>query len=313
MYTPFIIVLIYSFLIQFSIQQPIVLLDYYPHLYAWNQTSFSFDAKYLSLPPTAPSLQPNFFTSPSSEPFHSYSDPASQQDVVILDLLGDLSHGYYIDLAANDARVKSNTYILDVYNMWNGVCIEPNPKHFFGLLSYRKCKIFINPVAGIPGESVRFRFHLDGLGGIVHNETDNQGEDPEDTIVITTTLNHILHFSQSPKLIHYLSLDIEGAEFIAMEHFDFSKHIFYVISVERPKQKLHELFVRHGYVFLRVLLGGYGECLYLHHTFPKLNEQMKLHYRAEIVPVWNNNKHPYLLHPPWNGSYVPVPTASKDE
>lgn len=47
-----------------------------------------------------------------------------RQDQIILDLLGP--NGYFIDLAANDAKVLSNTLLLERHG-WNGLCVEPNP------------------------------------------------------------------------------------------------------------------------------------------------------------------------------------------
>jgi len=46
------------------------------------------------------------------------------QDEAILDLLGN--SGYFVDLAANDAKEFSNTLALEKAG-WNGLCIEPNP------------------------------------------------------------------------------------------------------------------------------------------------------------------------------------------
>lgn len=46
------------------------------------------------------------------------------QDDIVLDLLGP--NGYFIDLAANDAKDLTNTLALERHG-WKGLCVEPNP------------------------------------------------------------------------------------------------------------------------------------------------------------------------------------------
>ena len=51
----------------------------------------------------------------------------ARQDECVLSLLRNQTNGYFIDLASNDATILSNTYSLERYFDWNGLCIEPNP------------------------------------------------------------------------------------------------------------------------------------------------------------------------------------------
>jgi hypothetical protein len=46
------------------------------------------------------------------------------QDEIVLDLIGP--DGYFIDLAANDAKDLTNTLALERHG-WKGLCVEPNP------------------------------------------------------------------------------------------------------------------------------------------------------------------------------------------
>jgi hypothetical protein len=46
------------------------------------------------------------------------------QDEIVLDLIGP--NGYFIDLAANDAKDLTNTLALERHG-WDGLCVEPNP------------------------------------------------------------------------------------------------------------------------------------------------------------------------------------------
>ena len=81
--------------------------------------------------------------------FHIYAGPEKmrsegsfkshsqvQQDKVIHTMFP--WSGYFIDLAANDWKYLSNTYSLERYGGWNGLCIEPNSIYWEGYLN-RRC------------------------------------------------------------------------------------------------------------------------------------------------------------------------------
>lgn len=50
------------------------------------------------------------------------------QDEIVVDLVG--KNGYFVDLAANDAKDLTNTLALERDHGWNGLCIEPNPGYW---------------------------------------------------------------------------------------------------------------------------------------------------------------------------------------
>jgi hypothetical protein len=72
---------------------------------------------------------------PNDEIWHSQA----RQDELVLALLRNKTGGYFVDLAANDAVSLSNTYSLERYWGWKGVCIEPNPIYWHNLSAYRSC------------------------------------------------------------------------------------------------------------------------------------------------------------------------------
>lgn len=78
-----------------------------------------------------------------------------------------------------------------------------------------------------------------------------------------------------PKVIDYLSLDVEGAEYFAFKDFDFSEFTFLSATVERPKQ-LHDLLLKNDYFFLKHH-GDFGDTMYIHKTIPNFDEIMKKH------------------------------------
>ena len=90
----------------------------------------------LPQPQLGPS-QPGISSPDHQQPRKWYAQ--ARQDELVSALLHNKTNGYFIDLAANDATVLSNTYALEKYYNWTGVCIEPNPIYWHNLTSYRKC------------------------------------------------------------------------------------------------------------------------------------------------------------------------------
>ena len=45
--------------------------------------------------------------------------------------------GFYIDMAANDAKRLSNTYLMDRNLSWRGLCVEANAQYTRGLIDER--------------------------------------------------------------------------------------------------------------------------------------------------------------------------------
>ena len=84
------------------------------------------------------------------------------------------------------------------------------------------------------------------------NITDNVNE----ITVKTITLQDLLDKCNTPKIIHYLSLDTEKTELSILKMFDFSKYIFLYITVENNKTEpnnteLKNLLLDNGYLYIQ--------------------------------------------------------------
>ena len=179
--------------------------DNYPYFYQWNHHNQTFIKKtHKAIAPDAPSLQKDFYTAKPSMPFRSHSQRRIQ-DMLVLDIFNNKSHGYFVDLAANDWSHLSNSFVIEYYKHWEGVCIEPNPEYLLGLLSNRKCHIFTNPVSSANNDIIKF--NINGVfGGIIGNDYDNKvGKNTVD--MYTVTLTSILDLVHAPNVcILYLCL-----------------------------------------------------------------------------------------------------------
>jgi FkbM family methyltransferase len=279
-----------------------------PHYYELDKSHVTFENKTMELPKNAASLQSNFLIDKSAPwKFHSQA----KQDCTINSLFNDKNGGYFVDLAANDWSELSNSLMLEYYNDWRGVCIEPNPIYLEGLLSNRKCAVYVNPTSSTTGETVKFSFK--GVaGGIVGNEFDNkEGSTKGLTELVTVTLTSILDHAKAPSVIDYFSLDVEGAEYHVLSSFAFDRYTFLTITIERPSNKIHRLLAEHGYRFVNEL-ATFGDCLYIHHTLPNFVEYMNKHHNTTVhakewasegISVENRD---YLKHPKWDGVYKQI-------
>lgn len=189
-----------------------------------------------------------------------------RQDEIVYDLLGGGSNGYFIDLAANDAWERSNTLGLEQRG-WNGLCIEPNPIYWYGL-SHRKCTV-VGALVGSKVEhvNVSLRGAYGGIEGLMDRRMANRFKEPQVQTEkrYTAPLIEVFERFQVPKVIDYMSLDVEGAEYLIMNDFPFDRYQMKLMTVERPNDDLKILLAQHGYIYLKDLV-LWGETLWAHNS-----------------------------------------------
>lgn len=173
--------------------------------------------------------------------------------------------GFFVDLASNNAVVISNSFALERHG-WNGLCIEPNPTYWFDL-SRRRCQVVAAVVSQLRNERVRFNFNAYALGGIVGDGLDNGKDKEEGSVQVRTVpLLELFQRYDVPKVIDYFSLDVEGAESLVLNQFPFDHYQFKVLTIERPKDDVKALLLKHGYE-LAAELHEFGEMLYVNSRF----------------------------------------------
>eukprot|EP01031_Cornospumella_fuschlensis_P037976 gene37976-46134_t len=279
-----------------------------PYYYEFDTQDGKFKNKTVT-PPDDSVLQDDYLTS-RVLPRKYFSQ--AHQDELISTIFNNKEDGYFVDLAANDWMKLSNTLMLEHSKHWNGICIEPNPQYLVGLLLNRTCKVYTNPVSSFGGEKITFAFR-GVFSGIVGEDFDNKDSKDQKVVELSTvTFESLLDHAQAPKVIDYLSLDVEGAEYHVLSHFNFARYTFLTITIERPSSKTHHLLVTHGYRHVKQLV-YFGDMLYIHHTLPNFVEVMNKYYKIEDSYRWKTDipPHEYLKHPPWTGVFVPLPLAAR--
>uniref|UniRef100_A0A7S4UXM7 Methyltransferase FkbM domain-containing protein n=1 Tax=Ditylum brightwellii TaxID=49249 RepID=A0A7S4UXM7_9STRA len=132
----------------------------------------------------------------------------------------------------------------------------------------RKCK-----VGGESGKDelteveASFRGVFGGIVGKYDEKLANRKREPQAKPEkrFLVPFKDILRRYNVPKTIDYLSLDVEGAEYLVMKDFPFDEYRINLLTVERPDDQLKELFQKNGYVYLKQLV-WWGETLWAHES-----------------------------------------------
>jgi FkbM family methyltransferase len=154
-------------------------------------------------------------------------------------------NGYYVDVGAHDGISINNTLYFEENNNWTGINIEPIKEVFDKLVVNRPNNINLNcAVCNNDGETEFFQNkgasemisgikntfdprHIDRL--IYENHT--HGSTTELIYVNTKKLETIFD-EHGVKRVHYLSIDVEGAEFEVIKSINFDKVFIDVIDFE---------------------------------------------------------------------------------
>jgi FkbM family methyltransferase len=180
------------------------------------------------------------------------------QDVWVLEQLGWKHGGFFVEFGATDGVLLSNSWLLEKYFDWNGICAEPNPKLFQQLQQNRSCMLSSACVYRSSGKQMRFVL-ANAYGGLedlgrddLHVDKRNAYAEAGNVIDVTTTsLLDLLDQQGAPAVIDYLSIDTEGSELAILEGFDWNRYDFRCITVEHnfteQRQGIRRLLEAHGY------------------------------------------------------------------
>ncbi len=191
----------------------------------------------------------------------NYPSQFDQDKWVIEDVFKLMKSGFFIDIGALDGEYYSNTFILEKCLNWTGICIEPNPLQYKALINNRK-SINLNICLDYINHEVDFRYDNNLFAGIVDHDTDNNPERRKEQLdasyesggiirMMTKTLEQVLDENNAPRIIDFMSIDVEGAETRILRDFPFDKYIFLAMVIERPSPELNRILQEYGYIFVK--------------------------------------------------------------
>jgi hypothetical protein len=149
--------------------------------------------------------------------------------------------GYFLDVGSADGFVNSNTWALEQRG-WKGICVDPFPSNMTG----RTCQMFRDAVDAQGGQKVQFAMAGE-VGGITeHLDRWKDLTKGAKTVELTTvTLREILQRAHAPSFIHFMSLDIEGAELEALKGFPFDEYKLGSLAVEHNCEEPKRTDIEH--------------------------------------------------------------------
>jgi hypothetical protein len=193
------------------------------------------------------------------------------QDLFVLEVLGGLRGGFFLDSGAADGVSGSNTLLLESSFCWTGICIEPNRALFKALAKNRPSCCCINCCLYDRDGAVEFLENARMLGGIlseyhpthlryakemVHLPEDVEGR-PITVPRASRTVGSVLRACRAPSIIDYWSLDTEGSELAILNSFPFGEFAFRVLTVEHnrlpSRERIRALLECRGYHRVRAL------------------------------------------------------------
>ena len=159
-------------------------------------------------------------------------------------------NGFFVELGANDGVTQSNSLYFEMKRGWNGVLIEPSPNKYFACRENRSKKnnFFCNACVSFQYKEKYVDMKYADLSTIssnleldIFNKDEHIGDaiqhlDKGESVInfgaTAKTLNDILFESKAPKIIDFMSLDVEGAELEVLKGIDFEKYNFKYILIE---------------------------------------------------------------------------------
>lgn len=175
------------------------------------------------------------------------------QDEWLRDVYGKDYKGFYLDIGAHDGVIISNTQALDE-NGWQGICVEPLPKNF----EKRTCRLFKAVLTNVTGSQVVFNDctlrgsdggdgGLSGIKGVGQYAESEKVKNCKPVRFKTTRVDEFLaSIKDLPRVIDYLSLDVEGSEAMILSHFPWDKHCIRAATIERPSEEVNKLMLARG-------------------------------------------------------------------
>lgn len=165
-------------------------------------------------------------------PFISYAQ--NFEDVMLFRSLKGVEKGVYIDVGAHDPIGDSVTKAF-YERGWRGINIEPIEKFFNRLVEDRPDDINVKTVVlAKEGETIFYEVKDTGLNTISKNyaqKHEKQGYVIREHLVSCTTLDKICEQNEI-KEVHFLKIDVEGAEREVLEGFSFSSIRPWIVLVE---------------------------------------------------------------------------------
>jgi FkbM family methyltransferase len=166
---------------------------------------------------------------------------------------GGTTHGYFVEVGANDPEMLSQTFHLEQLG-WSGILVEPQPTLAKQLAARRKAKVFAVACSSPANAGKTLTLHLAGIHSSLDPALNISTERAVGTMdVPIRTLDDILQEAGAPVPLDFLSIDIEGHEIEALDGFDLTRWAPRLLLIEdlAMNLRLHRYLTARGYRWFR--------------------------------------------------------------
>ncbi|WP_293870276.1 FkbM family methyltransferase [Flavobacterium sp.] len=195
-----------------------------------------------------------------------YYSQCKQDEFLNEVVFNNKKNGFFIDIGAHDGKTFSNSLFFELNNHWKGICVEPNPKVFAKLNSFRK-SINLNVCIGAYNKSIKFT-QIDGyaemLSGIsesyderhiqrIDRDIETKGGNRIEIDVEMITINSIKMLTNQQ--VDFISIDTEGNEFDIVSSMNFDNLDVQVIVIENNFKdgRINEFLSKFNFIKLHEL------------------------------------------------------------
>jgi len=178
------------------------------------------------------------------------------EEVIIRDFFQDRRDGVFLDVGCAWPKKDNNTYFLESELEWSGIAVDALPQYARAWEHQRPRSRFFNYlVTDHVGPAETFfrpeRADLSGLSSMAPPKNSSSGRKVpyKEIQVPTTTLTKLLDENHVAR-VAFMSLDIEGAELLALGGFEIQRFRPELVCVEwfhAGREKLRSYFAAHGY------------------------------------------------------------------
>ncbi|XP_035703774.1 uncharacterized protein LOC118434410 [Folsomia candida] len=172
-----------------------------------------------------------------------HKKPAVQQQIYryVINILKNMTSGFFVESGANDGELYSNTLALEMIHNWTGLLVEPDVKPIRKLLQ-RKRNAWIAPVClstqSVPGKTELLRSENNDLLTLMSKLTVSKKKTSKPWRGERFSVDCYPLFSLLASLnvttVDYISLDVEGAELSILKTIPWKKLLIKVLSIEVP-------------------------------------------------------------------------------
>jgi FkbM family methyltransferase len=184
-----------------------------------------------------------------------YKNGCANDKWIVEEIYRGMRGGFFVEAGAGNGVEGSCTLVLERDYGWSGIGVEVNPSGYKRLQERRTCKTdnrALYSESGLALEFVRIRGQV-GLSGLekhlrgsTKRLAEGLGPRAEHLTVETVSLHDLFEQHGAPEIIHYVALDVEGAEPEILRTFPFDRpRKILALSIEGPR--CGDTLQAHGY------------------------------------------------------------------